>query len=286
MVKTIGNPLTWLAQGAGAVGAHAGVVARDIGGTEYSVPHVRTIGFDDIRAALKAGVDDFSALRSDVIALCLLYPVIGLTLAYLAFNADYLPMIYPLIAGFALLGPVAAVGLYEMSRRREAGEQAGWSAAFKVIESPALGPIATLALYLVALFVVWMLVAAELYGFTLGPEPPVSLGAFVRDLFGTSAGWTMIIGGTAAGFLFALVALSVSLVSFPMMLDKHVGVPLAVATSVDVARKNPVTVAAWGLIVAAALVVGSIPALLGLVIALPILGHATWHLYRRAVHWS
>jgi uncharacterized membrane protein len=286
MVKTIGNPLTWLAQGAGAVGAHAGAAARDVGGTERATPVVRTIGLSDLRAALKAGFEDFSALRSDVIALCLLYPVIGLSLAYMAFHADLLPMIYPLIAGFALVGPVAGVGLYEMSRRREAGEDPGWASAFQVIESPALGSIATLALYLVALFVLWMLVAAELYTFTLGPQPPQSLGAFLNDVVGTSAGWTLAILGTGIGFLFALAALSISLVSFPMMLDRHVGVPVAVATSIEVVRRNPVTAAAWGLIVAVGLVIGSIPALIGLVLVLPILGHATWHLYRRAVSWS
>lgn len=286
MVKTIGNPLTWLAQGAGAVGAHAGAAARDVGGTELATPVVRTIGINDLRAALKAGFDDFSALRSDVIALCLLYPVIGLTLAYMAFNANLLPMIYPLIAGFALVGPVAGVGLYEMSRRREAGENPGWAAAFQVLESPALGSIATLALYLVVLFVAWMLVAAEIYGFTLGPEPPESMGAFLGDVLGTRAGWTMAILGTGIGFLFALTALAISLVSFPMMLDRHVGVPVAVATSIEVVRRNPVTAAAWGIIVTAGLVVGSIPALIGLVLVLPILGHATWHLYRRAVAWT
>ena len=155
-----------------------------------------------------------------------------------------------------------------------------------MLESPALGPIATLAVYLVGLFVVWMVVAAELYGATLGPAAPASLGGFLRDIFTTGPGWTLAILGTLAGFCLALVVLAVSLVSFPMMLDRHVGVPLAVATSIAVVRANPVTVAAWGLIVAAGLVLGALPALIGLVVVLPVLGHATWHLYRRAVHWG
>lgn len=286
MVKTIGNPLTWVAQGAGAVGAHAVLAAEDIGGTELLQPKVQRIGMNDIRAALRDGLADFAALRSDVIVLCLLYPAIGLTLAFMAFNSNYLPLIYPLVAGFALVGPVAGVGLYEMSRRRERGEPASWGSAFRVLESPALGAIATLALYLGALFVLWMLVAAQIYGFTLGPAAPDSAGSFLREVLTTPAGWVMALGGTAVGFLFALTALSVSLVSFPMMLDRHVGVPVAVATSVEVVRKNPATAAAWGLLVAALLLLGSLPALLGLVLVLPVLGHATWHLYRRAVRWD
>jgi uncharacterized membrane protein len=286
MVKTIGNPLTWLAQGAGAVGTHAGAAIRDVGGTSHATPAVRRITLADLGAALRSGFEDFAALRSDVVALCLLYPVIGLTLAYMAFNSDLLPMVYPLVAGFALVGPVAGVGLYEMSRRRAAGEAAGWASAFRVLESPALGSIAALALYLVALFVAWMLAAAEIHAFTLGPLPPESLGAFVADVLGTRAGLTMMLLGTATGFLFALAALAVSLVSFPMMLDRHVGVPVAVATSIEVVRRNPVPAAAWGLIVTAGLALGAVTALLGLVVVLPVLGHATWHLYRRAVSWT
>jgi uncharacterized membrane protein len=286
MVKTIGNPLTWLVQGAEAAGGHAVLVAEDIGGTDHAQPKVQTIGVADIRAALRDGAQDFAALRSDVVVLCLLYPVIGMVLAWFAFHSNLLPLIYPLIAGFALVGPVAGVGLYEMSRRREAGDEANWASAFRVIESPALGAIATLAVYLVVLFVIWMLVAAEIYGFTLGPGAPTSISGFVRDVFTTGPGWTMAILGTVAGFVFALAALSVSLVSFPMMLDRHVGVPVAVATSVEVVRRNPVTAAAWGIVVAVSLALGSVPALLGLVVVLPILAHATWHLYRRAVHWD
>ena len=156
-----------------------------------------------------------------------------------------------------------------------------WGIAFRVLKCPALGPIAAMALYLVALFFVWLVVAAELYGFTLGPAAPASVSAFLHDVFTTGAGWTLIVLGTGIGFVFAAVVLAVSLVSFPMMIDRHVGLPVAVPTSVRVARENPVTVAAWGLIVAACWLLGAIPALLGLVLVLPILGHGTWHLYRR-----
>jgi uncharacterized membrane protein len=286
MVKTIGNPLTWLLRGAGAAGVHAVHVAEDIGGVDPATPVVRRIGFGDLREALRLGLADFAACRSDVVTLCFLYPVIGLCLAYMAFHANFLPMIFPLISGFALIGPVAAVGLYEMSRRREKGMPVSWATAFGVLESPALGPIAAMALYLIAFFFVWLVVAAELYGFTLGPAAPASASSFLHEVLTTGAGWTLIVLGTAIGFVFAAVVLAVSLVSFPMMIDRHVGLPVAVSTSVRVARENPMTVATWGLIVAALLALGSIPALLGLVLVLPILGHGTWHLYRKAVGWK
>lgn len=285
MVKTIGNPLTWVVQGAGAAGAHAGGLARDIGGTEQATPVVQRLFLEDIRDALREGLADFTALRSDVITLCLLWPVIGLILAYMAFHSNALPLIFPMVSGFALVAPVAAVGLYEMSRRREAGENPGWSSALLVLESPALGSILALAFYLVALFTGWMLTAAQLYELTLGPGAPVSASAFLRDVLTTDAGWVMILAGTGLGFLFALAALAVSLVSFPMMLDHHVGVPLAVKTSWLVVRRNPGVAAVWGLVVAAGLALGSLPALIGLAVVLPVLGHATWHLYRRAVRW-
>jgi uncharacterized membrane protein len=111
----------------------------------------------------------------------------------------------------------------------------------------------------------------------------MSVGAFVSDVLTTRAGWTMIVVGCGVGFLFAALVLTISVVSFPLLLDRDVGVEAAVATSARVVRTNPVAMAAWGLIVAAGLVVGSLPLLLGLVIVMPVLGHATWHLYRRVV---
>ena len=118
---------------------------------------------------------------------------------------------------------------------------------------------------------------------TLGPEPPVSIAAFARDVFTTSAGWTMILVGVGVGFLFALLVLAISVVSFPLLLDRDVGFDAAVWTSIRAVAANPGSMAIWGLIVAGGLVIGSIPVFLGLVIVMPVLGHATWHLYRKVV---
>lgn len=284
MVKTIGNPLSFTAWALGGAASHLGASVEEIGGTAApGTIELRTLTTGDLRDALKKGAKDFAAARADVMFLVLMYPVIGLVLAGIGFNLNLLPLLFPLAAGFALLGPLAAVGLYEISRRRENGEPANWGAALGVIGSPNFGAIVVLGLYLVAIFVFWMIAADWVYIWTLGPEPPASAKDFVTDVFTTTAGWAMIVLGMLVGFVFALAVLAISVVSFPLLLDRHVGVPTAIVTSYRVTRKNPRIIATWGLIVAAGLLIGSIPAFIGLIVVMPILGHATWHLYRRAI---
>jgi uncharacterized membrane protein len=170
-----------------------------------------------------------------------------------------------------------------MSRRREATGEGSWADAFDVFRSPSLPAIIGLGLVLLALFVLWLGAAMAIYDWTLGPEPPASIAGFVRDVFTTARGWAMIGIGCGIGFLFALVVLSISVVSFPLLLDREVGLAAAVMTSLRAVGANPGPMALWGLIVAGLLVLGSIPALLGLIVVMPTLGHATWHLYRRVV---
>src|SRR3546814_2368205 len=170
-----------------------------------------------------------------------------------------------------------------MSRRRERGLETSWADGFAVVGSPAFGAILVLGLYLLAIFLVWMVAAFGIYQLTLGPEPPESVAAFARDVLTTAAGWTMIVAGVAVGFVFAVVALTISVVSFPLLLDRNVGLYAAIGTSIRAVAANPGPMAAWGMIVAAGLVLGSIPQFLGLDFVLPVLGHATWHLYRRTV---
>ncbi len=244
---------------------------------------VRRIGLTEVRAALAAGMRDFSANRSDVLFLSVIYPLLGLLLARLAFGYEMLPLLFPLAAGFALLGPFAAVGLNEMSRRRELGGDIRWSDAFGVLASPALGPILLLGLILATLFGLWLIAAAMIYDHTLGPAAPTSLTAFARDVVATRAGWAMIGIGIGTGFIFALVVLMISAVAFPLLLDRRAGLETAIWTSVRATVTNPGPMACWGLIVAFGLVIGSVPALLGLAVVMPVLGHATWHLYRRLV---
>ncbi|PKP83670.1 MAG: hypothetical protein CVT80_12590 [Alphaproteobacteria bacterium HGW-Alphaproteobacteria-2] len=284
MTRTIGNPASWGAQAlGGAAGGAATLLARLGGRRGAPLPEVRRLEPADIGEALRRGLDDFAALRSDVIFICLLYPVIGACLAWIAFRHEFLPLLFPLLSGFALVGPLAGVGLYEMSRRREAGGTAGWADAFAVMRSPAIAPIAALGVVLLGLFIAWIVAADWIHALTLGPEPPASLTAFLTDVFTTGPGWAMIVLGCSVGLLFAAAALAIGLVSFPLLLDRDVGLPTAVVTSVRVVMASPRTTAAWGLVVAAGLVLGTVPLLLGLIVVLPVLGHASWHLYRRAV---
>ncbi|MBS0519042.1 MAG: DUF2189 domain-containing protein [Proteobacteria bacterium] len=244
---------------------------------------VHRISVNDLREVLRKGLTDFGAYRTDVIFLCLIYPVAGLVFARLAFGHGMLPLIFPLISGFAIIAPFFAVGLYEMSRRRELGIDKGWSDALGVASSPAIGSILVMGLLLAALLALWLFAAHLIYLLSFGPEPPESLAVFAQEVFTTPDGWTMIAVGVGVGFLFALVAAVISVVTFPLLLDRNVGVLTAISTSVRVVQTNPGTMALWWLIIAAGLVVGAIPLLLGLAVVLPVLGHATWHLYRKVL---
>ena len=283
----IRNPAEWGADQLKLAGAMIGEASHSLAGSEpardTAPPQVRRIGLADLRQVLRQGVEDFGACRSDVMFLCIIYPLAGLLLGWTALNHRFLPLVFPMVTGFALLGPLAALGLYEISRRREAGLSTSWADAFGVLRSPAIGAIVVLGCGLLAVFLLWLAAAYKIFEITLGPDEPLSVGAFVGEALGTGEGWTMILLGCGVGFLFALLVLTLTVVSFPMLLDRDVGLFRALATSAQAVATNPVPMAAWGLIVAAGLVLGSIPVLLGLVIVMPVLGHATWHLYRRLV---
>src|SRR5579864_6126875 len=275
----IRNPVEWsldFVKSAGVIVdqiSHAGLHAG-----EEALPSIRHIELSDLGDALAKGLDDFVAYRTDVIFLCAIYPIVGLILARLAFGYDMLPLLFPLASGFALIGPFAAVGLYEISRQREQGGSVAWSDAFAVLRSHSLGAIIALGLLLMVIFLMWLGAAMAIYTRTLGPEPPASIVSFARAVFTTDAGWALIILGIGIGFLFAVLVLAISVVSFPLLLDRDVGLGTAVATSVRAVKANPGTMALWGLIVAGALALGTAPALFGLIIVMPVLGHATWHL--------
>jgi len=287
MNMAIRTPIAWGADQCRLAGLAFRSASDDVHRTEgdarYPLPAVRRIGAADLKDVLAKGLGDFGANRTDVIFLCVFYPLVGLVLQRLAAGYEMLPLLFPLASGFALVGPVAAVGLYEMSRRREQGVNVGWIDAFGVVRSPSFGAIVLLGLLLTAIFVLWLLVAEAIYLVTLGPEPPASIALFLGDVFTTGAGWVMIGVGVGVGFLFALLVLAISVVSFPLLLDRDVGLEAAVWTSVRAVVANPGPMTIWGLIVAGGLVIGSIPLFVGLVIVLPVLGHSTWHLYRKMV---
>ena len=308
---TIRNPIEW-------GGSQIAGTARALSSVGHSLHHVqdtihspaptiRRIRSEDIVDAIRKGFEDFQLYRSDVVLLCVIYAVVGLILTRLAFGSDLLPLLFPLASGFAIIGPFAALALYEMSRMHEKGVAVSWSSAFDVLKAPAIGGILVLGAALVALFLLWILAASVIYAYTLGADvggffakvdngtrlifvpgahaamTPTSVGDFLHQVFRTSGGQAMIVIGVGVGFLFALVAMMISVVSFPLLLDQDVGLDTAVSTSVKAVLANPGPMALWGLVVAGGLLLGSIPAFLGLVIVVPVLGHASWHLYRKLV---
>lgn len=249
----------------------------------HAQPVVRRITVADLRDALARGIDDFMAMPSHAVFVCLIYPVLGLLLCWLTFGFELPSMLYPLVSGFALLGPFAAIVLYELSRQRERGLPVNLTSAFDIFRSPSLGAIAVLGLLLMAVFLVWLMAAQAIYVASFDDAPISSISQLAQQVFTTPPGWRLIVVGNGVGFLFALLVLTISVVSFPLLVDRDVGAVEAVLTSVRVAWANPVTIAIWGLIVAGALALGSLPLLLGLTVVVPVLGHATWHLYRKAV---
>jgi uncharacterized membrane protein len=279
---TIRSPIEWgLDQLASTNSPAAG--APKAAPKRVDLPEVTVLHMRDLLQALRRGAADAAESRTYVVVLCLIYPILGFMLARIAFGYAMLPLIFPLMAGFTLVGPFASVGLAEMSRQSEQGKVVGWADAFAVFRAQAFDSVLLFGLLLCAIFASWLVVANLIYAATLGPDAPAGTAAFLHDTFSTLPGWVMIILGCDAGFAFAVLVLAISVVSFPLLLDQNTSVRVAILTSLRVCVRNPMVVAAWGLIIAALVAVGSLPALLGLAIVMPVLGHASWHLYRMAV---
>lgn len=247
------------------------------------LPAIGKLTIDDIGWSLRAGWADYRARRGELLLLPLIYIIVGALAAFLAYSADLLPLLFPVAAGFALVGPIAAAGFHELARRREAGEPSGWSHFFDPLGGRTRWPLVGLALMAGGLFLAWLWVALALHGATLGHLGVGSPQDFLGRIFGTAEGRTLLVAGNALGFLFAMGALMMLTFSVPLVVDRGTDPVTAVLTSVRIFVANPGPVLGWGLAVAAILLVASIPLFVGLMVALPVLGYATWHLYTRAV---
>ena len=255
----------------------------DITADPVEAAPVRAITAEDINWALAQGWADFKDKRGDILLLPIIYAVAGIAASVFAFNDQLFPLIFPLGAGFALVGPAAAAGFYELARRREAHIDANWWHFLDPLKGRSRLPLAVLTVMLAVIFIAWIGAAWAIYTNTLGNAGPATPAAFLGTMLNSSAGWTMVIIGNIVGAAFALVTLAVAAFSFPMIVDRNVDPLAAVMTSVAAFRKSPVTVARWGVTVALILLAGAIPLFVGLIVALPVLGYATWHLYTRAV---
>jgi uncharacterized membrane protein len=238
---------------------------------------IRTMTLGDIKQALAAGVDDLKHSRTDALIIGAIFPLAGVIFAAAWVVQGILPFIFPLLAGFALLGPLSTLWFATLSRQRELGEES----ISGIFSEPRLTSIQRLAGTAIMIFFTWNLTAAIIYLLTLGSSNEAADAPFYIRVFTTQAGWELIIIGCAVGAAFALITLAISVISFPVVIDRPVSAYQAVSISVQAMVRNPVFVLGWGVVVVAGLIFGAVTCLLGMVFVLPVLGHATWHVYRR-----
>jgi len=244
---------------------------------------VRNITAVDLRESLRQGLDDFRDMRGDLIIAGLVYTFIGVAAAVMTTNGPLMPFFFPVVAGVGLLGPVAAVGFYEVARRREDGLDSGWRHMFDVLKRPSIDDMGMVAGLLLAIFVLWLLAAGILYVALFGWATPTSITGFLSNVFTTPRGWALIAIGAAIGAIFGWIVLAISVASLPLLVDCDVGASEAVSASWRAVHANKGEMIRWGLTVLGLLVLGSVPLFVGLAFVLPWLGYATWHLYTKLI---
>jgi uncharacterized membrane protein len=245
-------------------------------------PVVRRIKAADIAEALGQGQRDFQAMPLYGLLFGGLYAGGGviILLCLTAFGLVYLA--YPLAAGFALIGPFVAIGLYEVSRRREAGQPVSIAGIWSTVTSR--GEIGWMAFVTLFIFVIWMYQVRLLIALLIGLNASFSsLHEFITVVLTTNEGLMFLAIGNAVGAALSLILFSLTVVSFPLLLDRDVDFVTAMITSVRAVTTSPVPMIGWAAIIVVLLIVSALPYFLGLVVTLPVLGHATWHLYRRIV---
>lgn len=245
-------------------------------------PVVRSVTAGDIAEALVAGLRDFQAAPRYGLACGALYAAGGLAIVFsvTALGMSYLA--YPMAAGFALIGPFVATGLYEVSRRRETGEPLSFAALWRAVRSRSeVGWMAFVTLFI---FVIWMYQVRLLLALFLGVNASfASFEQFIAVVLTTNAGLLFLAVGNVIGAVLSLILFSLSVVSFPLLLDRDADFVTAMITSVRAVVTSPLPMIGWAALIVMVLIVSALPGFLGLVFTLPILGHTTWHLYRRIV---
>jgi uncharacterized membrane protein len=245
-------------------------------------PVVRRIKVADIAEALGLGLRDFQAMPLYGLLFGALYAVGGnvILLCLTAFGLVYLA--YPLAAGFALIGPFVAIGLYEVSREREAGETPSLRSIWSTVRSRSeIGWMAFVTLFI---FVIWMYQVRLLIALLIGLNASFSsLHEFITVVLTTNEGLVFLAIGNAVGAALSLVLFSLTVVSFPLLLDRDVDFVTAMITSVRAVVTSPLPMISWAAVIVVLLIASALPYFLGLLVTLPVLGHTTWHVYRRIV---
>lgn len=257
----------------------------DVGGTAvpYRPPVVRAVTGADIRAALVAGLDDFRAAPVYGLFFGAVYALGGVLLVA-AVTVLHMPWLgYPLAAGFALVGPFVAVGLYEVSRRIEAAAPLSWGGVLGAVWAQRGREFSWLAFVTLFVFLIWMYQVRLLLALFLGFKSFASFAGFLTVIFTTPEGLMFLAVGHVVGAALSVAVFSLTVVSFPLLLDRDVDFVTAMITSVKAVVTSPGPMLGWAAVVVLSLILAAIPMFLGLLIVLPVLGHTTWHLYRRLV---
>jgi len=248
-----------------------------------AMPTVNTITPDDIREALKAGFADFLARPVMSGFFGLLYALFGILFVWTLVRLEAIWMIIPAAVGFPLVAPFAAAGLYEMSRRLQRNEDFGWSDILTVMANQRKREMGWMAFVTLFIFWVWVYQFRTVLVIVLQNASFSDFDGFVNTVFFTPAGWTFLVIGTGVGALLCAVLFSVTVVAMPMLLERETNFVTAMITSIRVVTENPVVMLTWAAIISVTMILSLVPAFLGLIFTLPILGHTTWHLYQRAV---
>lgn len=251
--------------------------------TASSLPQVQAITFTDLWHVLKLGWADFLAAPQFGLFFSAIYVVGGLSLFAFVLWFELHWLAYPLVIGFALIGPFAASGLYEVSRRRELGLPLSWAEILTVVGRQRSRELGWMAFVMLFVFWVWMYQARTIFAVFFGFQGFASFDGFLAALFTTSNGWMFLLVGHLVGAIIAMVLFTLTVVSCPLLLDRDADFVTAMITSIRAVAASPTTMIAWGLFVITAVVLAAVPAFLGFLIVLPVFGHATWHLYRRVV---
>ncbi|MBW4024001.1 MAG: DUF2189 domain-containing protein [Proteobacteria bacterium] len=255
---------------------------RDAAASPWPI-EVRHIGLGALMPALKAGFEDLRALRTDQITIAVIYSICGLIVAAVIADRALVPFLFPACAGFALIGPLATLWYAALSRAHEQTGDGKSEHAMRVFRGPRMKTLRILGGAAILLFLLWNGAAALIYEWTLGSSSAKPNSFFLVRVFTTGAGWELTIIGCGVGMIFAVIAVAIGCVSFPLAIDKPVTAWEAIQVSMQAMARNPLFMVCWGIVIVAGLLIGAIPGLIGLAVTLPILGHATWHVYRRIV---
>jgi len=254
--------------------------SQDFDSFGADIPQIRTLTTDDLRAALTDGWADFKAAPIFGLFFAVIYALGGMGLFFGFLRAGEPFWFIPIAAGFPLLAPFAAVGLYEVSRRREAGEPLKWGPVLGALRGHGDGQLPVMAVVVLLVFGFWVILARGIFAIFVGAS---GIGFESLGYLISVQGFAMLIVGTAVGGLIALGLFAVTAFSLPMLLERPVDFVTAIITSIAAVRANGAVMLRWAAIIAGLLLVAMVPLFLGLLVVLPLLGHATWHLYRRVI---